>query len=69
MLTLLALSGYAHLKKLEVAIGIIFYSIAIELLQLLTENRLFSVADIVANIGGVVLAVILLIKFTESSKV
>ncbi|SMN01993.1 hypothetical protein SPONL_356 [uncultured Candidatus Thioglobus sp.] len=38
-------------------------------MQLLTENRLFEIADIVANIIGVVLAVILLIKFTESSKV
>ncbi|SMM98279.1 hypothetical protein SPONL_2088 [uncultured Candidatus Thioglobus sp.] len=69
LLTLLALSGYAHLKKSKVAIGIVCYSIVIESLQLLAENRWFEIADIVANIIGVVLAVILLIKFTKSSKV
>ncbi|SMN11519.1 hypothetical protein SPBRAN_1800 [uncultured Candidatus Thioglobus sp.] len=35
-------------------------------MQLLAENRLFEIADIVANIIGVVLALILLSKFTSN---
>ena len=58
--TLLTLIAYPHKDKISLALLLFAYSFSMEIGQLFVENRLFEIADLVANLSGILLATYLI---------
>jgi VanZ family protein len=54
--TLLAFIAYSYSNKLRIILLLFAYSFSMEIGQLFVENRFFEIADLVANLSGILLA-------------
>ena len=57
--TILMLMAYPNLSKYKLIPLLFIYSFCIEIAQQFAENRLFEVADLAANLIGILLAILL----------
>ena len=64
--TILVLLAYPHANQKINAILLFSYGLSIEIAQLFSENRYFEVADLAANLAGILLAIYLM-KFTRAT--
>ena len=64
--TILMLLAYPHANQKINAILLFIYGLSIEIAQLFAENRYFEVADLVANLIGILLAIYLM-KFIRAT--
>ena len=64
--TIMVLLAYPHANQKINAILLFIYGLSIEIAQLFAENRYFEVADLVANLIGILLAIYLM-KFIRAT--
>ena len=64
--TIMALLAYPNANQKINAILLFSYGLSIEIAQLFAENRYFEVADLVANLIGILLAIYLM-KFIRAT--